>query len=706
MVGIYYKSESQKEVKLGDNESNLISGLEENYIKDELNKKYEFENNKLNILNNNNHNILGKKMLNLKINNNEKLGREKGSSNDELVIITPRLNNNYIGSESFPNEITDELTIKNETLVYINEYSSGKSCEIKKNPNNKSEKNKINKEKKDIKTEKNKTGNISARLEKSNKTAKGKINNNIKQNMSKEDKYNNPKIINGKIIKKNKNLNLVEQEIPAIKITNMDYFKLNNGNGQGMQNIKFLNNLKMTSRNNVEQRKENNKKNKKAFNKSYNINNNNLRLNPLFESFQFPDRGKNYPQSSTLEKQHLELENLLLQNLPLINSNEIIPNIERKTDKEDFDSPRIEGNKNDNNNNKKKMDFDFQNRYMKVPIFKKKTDFHIRNKSYNNINFFNDNMINDNGIDNNYFSLFNNSANLSINFIHNKFNKTLKNMQQIEPIMNNKNIMTERHNKSSCNKNVYMKKAIEKRDNKKSNPFFNYNNFNKKEISNKKIKNKSGSLQKSKKGLSNSHSYNNIIHHTKNDEHKFNNTNVNINNLVLSSEQCSDMIELYIPKTQKKSLVNNEIINKIGNKYIFSYENLDMFDTKEILYDGIVYKVINRIENDETEYKFLERYFQITKNCFKYYNHIKEALNEKEKPLVQFDVRHIQTIEVIDNSFLGESKINGNKNINILFCIYIKGNNDFFVFAHYNKYIGNNIINFLQFLIRYYEDNY
>ena len=50
----------------------------------------------------------GKKVMNLNI-NNDKLGKDKNSSNDdELIIITPRLNKNDNGFESYINEITDE----------------------------------------------------------------------------------------------------------------------------------------------------------------------------------------------------------------------------------------------------------------------------------------------------------------------------------------------------------------------------------------------------------------------------------------------------------------------------------------------------------------------------------------------------------------------------------------------------------------------
>ena len=522
-----------------------------------------------------------------------------------------------------------------------------------------------------------------------------KIDNRIKKNIPNEQKNNNN-------IKKINNINNLNQEMPFVKIDEMEYNKINNENINNNQEFQKLNNnLIQKPENYLPKRKAKSKKNSKVFNKSYNnLLFNNFGLNPLFDSFQFSDiinaSNKN-PQSSTLQKQNINLENILLQQLPLINSEVILPNIERKTYKEDLELENKENNMQQKN--------EYAN--IRVPVFRKKTDFHIRNKSYNKYDFFNCNLTNDNGNDNNYFSLFNNSANLSINFIHNKFNKTAKNMNNIEPIINNKNILSDRNNKSCCNKNVNIKKnSKDKNQQIKSNPYLNYNNFNNKKSQNKKVKNKSN-IQKSKKnGLSNSRSYNNIFQVNKNNKYEFNNTNSNINNMLLPLEQYRDMIEIYIPKIEKKTLICKEIINKPGNKYIFSYEKLDNFSIEQILYDGVIYKVIDKSENEEDGYQFLERYFQITKNSFRYYNNINDAISDREKPLVQFDVRHIQNIEIIDNNIFNQSKICGKKNINIIFCIYIKDNNDFFVFSHYNKYVGNNIINILEFLIRYYEDNY
>ena len=696
-------SESLKEVKIDNNETYLMNKLEGNNYNDKQNKAYRCYNNLKNSKKKEynykiKNNFLGKKMLNLN-NINGKISKEKTDNNeDELIIITPRMKNNNQYSESNANEITDEFTIKNETLVYVNDYISNRESEIKnvtnKNPNSNTNKIKGKMQRKKI----NKSSNIKTNQMNNNKKKKVNnlprnnnkiINNNLKQNISKEQK-NNANII------KTKNMNNSNQDRPFVKIDEIEYNKIKNKNINDNKDFLNLNNLNQKPDSYLYKRKAKSKKNSKVFNKSYNnLLFNNFGINPLLDSFQISEiinAKNNNPHSSTLQKQNIELENLLLKQLPLINSEILLPNIERKTYKEDLELQNNEQNQYAN---------------IRVPVFRKKTDFHIRNKSYNKYDFFNCNLTNENCNDNNYFSLFNNSANLSINFIHNKFNKTAKNLNKVEPIINNKNILSDRNNKSCCNKKVNMKKNIQdKKPQKKSNPYINYNNFNNKKNPNKKIKNRSNIQKSNQSGLSNSRSYNNIFQVNKNNKYEFNNTNCNINNMLLPSEQYRDMVEIYMPKIENKTLMSNEIINKPGNKYIFSYEKIDNFSIEQILYDGVIYKVIDNIENSGSEYQFLDRYFQITKNSFRYYNNINDAINNKEKPLVQFDVRHIQNIEIINSSIFGQSKINGNKNINIIFCIYIKDNNDFFVFSHYNKYVGNNIINILEFLIRYYEDNY
>ena len=130
-------SESLKEVKLDNNESNLMNKSEGNNYKDKQNKTYRCYNNLKNSKKKENNykiknNILGKKLLNLN-NINQKISKEITDNNeDELIIITPRMKNNNQYSESNANEITDEFTIKNETLVYVNDYITNKENDIKK----------------------------------------------------------------------------------------------------------------------------------------------------------------------------------------------------------------------------------------------------------------------------------------------------------------------------------------------------------------------------------------------------------------------------------------------------------------------------------------------------------------------------------------------------------------------------------------------
>ena len=119
----------REEVNIEDNDNCLIK------IYDGYNKKDNFKhkNNYINFKNNNHknienndemkNNILGKKLINLNMINSD-------NNSDDLVIVTPQINNN-LNFENFTNEITDEYTIKNETIVYMN-----KGSEINENTNN------------------------------------------------------------------------------------------------------------------------------------------------------------------------------------------------------------------------------------------------------------------------------------------------------------------------------------------------------------------------------------------------------------------------------------------------------------------------------------------------------------------------------------------------------------------------------------------
>ena len=151
----------------------------------------------------------------------------------------------------------------------------------------------------------------------------------------------------------------------------------------------------------------------------------------------------------------------------------------------------------------------------------------------------------------------------------------------------------------------------------------------------------------------------------------------------------------------KESLIDNYLLKtNINNKIIMNYNKLDNFDTSQILYDGLIYKII---ETKNKGFKITERYFQIKKNCFRYYNNIGKAKNDSDNPLVQFDIRHIKDLNIIDNKVFQQFKIN-NKEIKFIFYILLNQNNDFFVFVVNDEKFGNCIFNFLNLLKNYYED--
>lgn len=150
-----------------------------------------------------------------------------------------------------------------------------------------------------------------------------------------------------------------------------------------------------------------------------------------------------------------------------------------------------------------------------------------------------------------------------------------------------------------------------------------------------------------------------------------------------------------------ESLINKDLLKDIiNNKMVLDYNKLDSLNTSQIIYDGFIYKVV---ESKENGYKLIERYFQLLKNCFKYYNNLENAITNKDKPLVQFDIRHIKDINIINinNDIFKKYKIK-EKQIEFAFCISLYQNDDFFVFACNNKEIGNSIFYIINLLKNYY----
>ena len=163
-----------------------------------------------------------------------------------------------------------------------------------------------------------------------------------------------------------------------------------------------------------------------------------------------------------------------------------------------------------------------------------------------------------------------------------------------------------------------------------------------------------------------------------------------------NNNNIKDFIKVRIPfnGTQICPILVNYSTNNI---FILNYNNLNRINDSSILYDGNLYKVTNG-QNGDT--KLILRYIQITKNCFRYYNNIYSVLIYNEKPLVQFDIRYIQDVEIININLLNNVDLS---KIKFAFSINLIKNSDFFIFATDDKEFGENILNVLNLLRKYYE---
>ena len=193
------------------------------------------------------------------------------------------------------------------------------------------------------------------------------------------------------------------------------------------------------------------------------------------------------------------------------------------------------------------------------------------------------------------------------------------------------------------------------------------------------------------------------------EEKNINNNNINIddiNNLdKILSVKYRDAIEIDMSSINlKESLIDKELTEEIiDNKIIINFSKLENISTSQILFDGIIYKVVDNFNNDDKKFKFMERYFQLKKNCFRYYNNIQLARYNQDKPLVQFDIRHIKNLKIIDKKIFEEYELSGRK-IQFCFAVFLKQNTDFFVFVSFNENFGNNVFRLMNLLKNYYED--
>ena len=171
---------------------------------------------------------------------------------------------------------------------------------------------------------------------------------------------------------------------------------------------------------------------------------------------------------------------------------------------------------------------------------------------------------------------------------------------------------------------------------------------------------------------------------------------INNNEFLINQNANKDIIKVKI--AIKGTQINHTLLNNsVNNIYILNYNILSKISNKAILYDGNIYKVIN---SKKGETKLVLRYFQITKLYFRYYNSIQSLVLPNIKPLEFFEIKKIKNIEIIDINLL-KDKIE--YKIKFSFVINLEENINFFIFASNDRELGMNIINILN-LIKKYND--
>ena len=154
------------------------------------------------------------------------------------------------------------------------------------------------------------------------------------------------------------------------------------------------------------------------------------------------------------------------------------------------------------------------------------------------------------------------------------------------------------------------------------------------------------------------------------------------------------MVTVNLPKSATQ--IDKNLLTSSTGRIVITYSLLSSIDNFCILYDGEVFK----IQKNKTGYKIVTRYFQITKNCFRYYNSIYSSQVYNNKPLVQFDVRHIANIDISNDNVL---KFKYDK-ITFSFTIYLDNRKDFFEFGTDDPEFGSCIIKVLMLIINYHDD--
>ena len=670
--------ETNNKKYLEDEEMEVNDLIEDENNENEKDEKDKNEKDKLKLKENN---IKVNKQLK-NVNNNDILNNKKyikniSNSDDNFKIIENEIDLYY--NQIIENKIE---TIKNKNLNLINRHQikPNESSYIisKKNNNQKFKENKINnnlifKNKRyshspeskynnikyeNIYNKKEKIGNI---IEKS---FKNKLKNDINKNKNKSIKYD--KFIDSRLVNKynnNSNINKI--------LKNQNKFSTNNNSKRSSctnkNNLKSTNNTFRYSRLNKIKKINNTCKIKKNFKKDLDKN-----------------KEQNLLKSTIPKKQINQIENEF-QN-PQLKKNSSYQNLISNLFSDSLKSNKY--NNNLKNNALFQPNLDKRKIRNNIPVYRRLSP-EERTKKNNNRRF----SYLSNSNKNIYTSPRSESGPKNYNFRDDLWDYFKK-----DPFLNtskknaSKNIINmTRHISQSRSDNNFNSLVLNNYDyNNNYNNDIGYNichqynrsmNFNNDNLLNKIYKKK----------LKNTDNDNKLLYSNQNKNYF-----INLKNNIKNENNIKDFIKVRIPfnGTQICPILINYSTNNI---FILNYNNLNKFNDKSILYDGNIFKVINTPNENN---KLILRYFQITKNCFRYYNNIYSVLIYNENPLVQFDIRHIENIQIINLNLFNIDE----KKIEYAFSINLINNSDFFIFATDDKEFGNSIVNVLNLLRKYYKD--
>ena len=176
---------------------------------------------------------------------------------------------------------------------------------------------------------------------------------------------------------------------------------------------------------------------------------------------------------------------------------------------------------------------------------------------------------------------------------------------------------------------------------------------------------------------------------------RINNYKIDQDENKIDKESNKNIIKVKIPF--KGTQINRNLLNNsVNNMFILNYNMISKISEKAVLYDGNIFKVTNHEKS-----KLVLRYFQITKKYFRYYNNIHSLVLPNVKPLEYFEIKNIKKIEIIDVDLL---KNKNEYNIKFAFIINLKENINFFIFATNDKDLGMNIINILNLIKKYFDE--